>query len=121
MLGLQADLDEIKKYISTVQANVAKEDNNPQAHDFLKSLGASHARTIEQVEGLYASLNVPEDFPELRGLPLSFVRHLIMARDLKINIRKRAIGSFFEWDKLDRAAGGRDQPLGKPLHSESSL
>ncbi|KAI0703077.1 hypothetical protein C8Q76DRAFT_801927 [Earliella scabrosa] len=72
VLGLQADLDEIKKYISTVQANVAKEDNNPQAHDFLKSLGASHARTIEQVEGLYASLNVPEDFPELRGLPLSF-------------------------------------------------
>jgi hypothetical protein len=44
---------------------------------------------------------------------LEFVRTLLMARDLKINIRKRAIGSFFEWEKLDRAVGGRDGTLGK--------
>jgi hypothetical protein len=41
-----------------------------------------------------------------------------MARDLKINIRKRAIGSFFEWDKLDRAAGGCEEVLGK-LHQSN--
>lgn len=35
-----------------------------------------------------------------------------MARDLKINIRKRAIASFFEWDKLDRAVGGKQNALG---------
>lgn len=38
-------------------------------------------------------------------------------RDLKINIRKRAIGSFFEWDKLDCAVGGRQKALGKSLLS----
>lgn len=35
-----------------------------------------------------------------------------MARDLKISIRKRAVGSFFEWDRLDQAVGGREQNLG---------
>ena len=112
-MSLQADLDDIQKYVKTVQANIATEDVNPEAHHFLTSLQQSHSRTIDQVEKLYASLNVPDDFPELQGLSLPFVRTLIMARDLKMNIRKRAIGSFFEWDKLDRAAGGRDQPLGK--------
>ena len=67
---------------------------------------------MKKVEELYSSLNVANAFPEIKGLPLEFVRTLLMARDLKINIRKRAIGTFFEWDKLDRAGGGRDQPLG---------
>lgn len=30
-----------------------------------------------------------------------------------MNIRKRAIGSFFEWDRLDQAIGGQNQALGK--------
>ena len=113
VLNLQADLDDIQKYMKTVHTNIAAADTNPEAHEFLRSLEKSHSQTIDQVEKLYASLNVPDEFPELHGLSLPFVRTLLMARDLKINIRKRAIGSFFEWDKLDRAAGGRDQPLGE--------
>ena len=35
-----------------------------------------------------------------------------MAWDLKINIRKRVVSSFFKWDKLDYAVGGKDKPLG---------
>lgn len=35
-----------------------------------------------------------------------------MACNLKINIWKCAIGSFFEWDKLDQAAGGKEQAIG---------
>jgi hypothetical protein len=78
----------------------------------MESLERTHERLKEKVEALYASLNVHESFPELRGIDLSFVRLLLMARDLKINIRKRAIGSFFEWDKLDQAVGGKQQALG---------
>ncbi|KIK23366.1 hypothetical protein PISMIDRAFT_69701, partial [Pisolithus microcarpus 441] len=40
-------------------------------------------------------------------------------RDLKINICKRVIGSFFEWDKLDRAAGRKDKTLGTKLHQQT--
>ena len=112
MLNLQAELDDIQKHVRTVETSISAQDTTPATHQLIKDLQQSHARTMDQVEQLYASLNVPDDFPELRELPLPFIRTLIMARDLKINIRKRAIGSFFEWDKLDRAAGGRDQPLG---------
>ncbi|KAI0701749.1 hypothetical protein C8Q76DRAFT_633393 [Earliella scabrosa] len=119
VLGLQADLDEVKKIIAGVQTSIGNDDHNAQAHDLLKQLDKTHSHTIQQVESLYASLNVPDDFPELRDLPLAFVHTLIMARDLKTNIRKRAIGSFFEWDKLDRAAGGRDQALGTKLHQQT--
>lgn len=75
----------------------------------------THNRLLEKVQALYSSLNVEDHFPELRGVNLDFVRILLMARDLKINIRKRAIGSFFEWDKLDRAVGGKDKALGRPI------
>lgn len=71
------------------------------------------------MEELYASLNVHDSFPELANVDLEFVQILLMARDLKINIRKRAIGSFFEWDKLDRATKGRQQPLGESLNPQS--
>ncbi|KAI0707020.1 hypothetical protein C8Q76DRAFT_629548 [Earliella scabrosa] len=119
VLSLQTDLDEIAKHVASMQANIASPDINPQAHSCLESLKKSHGRTMDKVEALYASLNVPDEFPQLQGLPLPFVQTLLMARDLKINIRKRAIGSFFEWDKLDRAAGGRDQPLGTKLHQQT--
>jgi len=66
----------------------------------------------EEVERLYTALNITESFPELEGVGFEFVQMLLLARDLKINIRKHAIGSFFECDKLDQAVGGRAQPLG---------
>ncbi|KAI0694292.1 hypothetical protein C8T65DRAFT_711030 [Cerioporus squamosus] len=119
VLNLQAELEEIQKYLETVKAHISKDQSNPEAFRFVESLQRSHERTVVKVESLYASLNVGEGFPELTGLPLDFVRTLLMARDLKMNIRKRAIGSFFEWDKLDRAAGGRDQALGTKLHQQT--
>lgn len=81
--------------------------------ELLSALEKTHDMLKEQVESLFASLNVTESYPELKDFNLEFVRVLIMARDLKINIRRRAIGSFFEWDKLDRAAGGAHPALGK--------
>ncbi|KAG2336378.1 hypothetical protein BDR05DRAFT_860960, partial [Suillus weaverae] len=61
---------------------------------------------------LYASLNIHDQFPELEGINLDFVQLLLMVHDLKMNIRKQAMTSFFEWDKLDLAVGGAQQALG---------
>ena len=80
--------------------------------DALVNLERGHARLMTKAEALYSSLNVPDRFPELTNIGLKFVQILFMARDLKINIHRRAIGSFFEWDKLDHAVGGKDKPLG---------
>ena len=112
VLNLQAELDSINQHFATVQKVITEDSNNKEACHFLDSLRQTHERAIRKVEELYVSLNVTDAFPEVKGLPLEFMRTLLMARDLKINIRKRAIGTFFEWDRLDRAAGGRDQPLG---------
>ncbi|KAI0628590.1 hypothetical protein C8Q77DRAFT_1067705 [Trametes polyzona] len=119
VLNLQAELTTVETSLVRLQSSIEAGDEHPIAHEYVASLKRSHARAVQKVEGLYASLNVPQEFPELKGLPLNFVQVLLMARDLKINIRKRAIGSFFEWDKLSRAAGGRDQPLGTKLHQQT--
>ncbi|OAX31011.1 hypothetical protein K503DRAFT_794987 [Rhizopogon vinicolor AM-OR11-026] len=85
----------------------------------LESLERGHDRLMTKVEALYASLNVHDRFPELDGVNLDFIRVLLMACDLKMNIQKRAIASLFEWDKLDRAVGGSQQALGTKLYQHT--
>ncbi|KAG0695573.1 hypothetical protein DFH29DRAFT_984921 [Suillus ampliporus] len=87
--------------------------------DVLESLQRGHDCLMTKVEVLYSSLNVNDRFPELDGINLDFVRVLLMARDLKMNIRKCAIASFFKWDKLDRAVGRSHQTLGTKLHQHT--
>ena len=113
VLALQADLDSSERTLQTTRAAIEKDDSAADVLDVLDSMERSHTRLLEKIETLYASLNVQDQFPQLEGVPLEFVHTLLMARDLKVNICKRAIGSFFEWDKLDRAVGGKDKTLGK--------
>lgn len=79
----------------------------------LESLERGHDHLMNKVEALYSSLNVHDKFPELDGINLEFVHTLLMAHNLKMNVRKHAIVSFFKWDKLDQAVGGAQQALGK--------
>ncbi|KIM58044.1 hypothetical protein SCLCIDRAFT_129153, partial [Scleroderma citrinum Foug A] len=112
VLALQADVDITEKAIQTAKNAIQKESAAPDTLSALASLEHTHDRLITKVEVLYASLNIQTKFPELDGIGLNFIRTLLLARDLKINICKRAIGSFFEWDKLDRAVGGAQKVLG---------
>ena len=116
VLNLQGDLDTIDDAIQMTHTTISKSSPSEESLHLVKSLQETHEHLKTKVEALYASLNVHESFPELQGLDLEFVRTLLMARNLKINIRKRAVGSFFEWDKLDQPAGGRDQALGACSH-----
>ena len=112
VLTLQADIDTSEHTIQSTRIALQKSHASSDSLEVLASLQCSHARLLNKVDILYASLNVHDKFPELKGVNLEFVQILLMARDLKINIRKRAIGSFFEWDKLDRAIGGKEKMLG---------
>lgn len=113
VLSLQSDIDAVETALKSTQAVVKQRDIPTAASQAIQRLEHNHAHLIKNVETLYSSLNVHDSFPELKGLSLEFVRTLLMARDLKINIRKRAVASFFEWDRLDRAVGGKQNPLGK--------
>lgn len=115
VLTLQGDLDTIDKALSAAKATFAKSPHSKEVQACIRYLQNSQEEIQDKVEALYASLNVHESFPELDGVDFDFVRTLLMARDLKINIRKRAIGTFFEFDKLDQAAAGRNNPLGTLL------
>ncbi|KAI5987336.1 hypothetical protein F5J12DRAFT_728525, partial [Pisolithus orientalis] len=78
----------------------------------LESLERSHDHLLNKVDLLYASLNIHDKFPKLNGVDIEFVQMLLLAHDLKINIRKWAIGGFFEWDKLDHTVQGKQKALG---------
>lgn len=113
ILGLQADIEVVTNSIRSAQATLSKSTNSSKSClDLLSGLHEEREHFTEKLDEIYSSLNIPDTFPELRNVNFEFVHVLLMARELKINIRKRAVGSFFEWEKIDRAVGGREQSLG---------
>jgi len=85
---LQGDIEVVEKALQATCLAI-NHDSTPQAaHAALHSLEKSHSELVANVETLYASLNVHDTFPELHGMSLEFVRTLLIARDLKINIQK---------------------------------
>ena len=118
ILALQADIDTTDRAIHIARVAIQKVTVSEDTMATLDSLECTHDRLLTKVDALYALLNVSEKFPELEGIRLEFIRTLILALNLKINIRKLTIGSFFKWDKLDRAVGGAQQALG--MHCMSS-
>ncbi|KAJ7924775.1 hypothetical protein B0H13DRAFT_1863641 [Mycena leptocephala] len=115
VLLLQNQIDSIDKAINDTKKTLHS-SASPHSLAVLDSLEKTHDRLSREAEELYTSLNIQKDFPELRDFPLEFAHTLLMMRDLKINIRKRAISSFFEWESLDRAVSGRREALGTKLH-----
>lgn len=113
VLTLQGDIDTIEKTLQNTRRTVSQGEAPKDSIATISMMEQTQQRLQEESERLYASLNVHDSYPELQGMSLEFVRTLLLARDLKINIRKRAIASFFEWDKLDSAMGGKSNPLGK--------
>ena len=113
VLTLQGDIDTIEKTLQNTRRTVSQGEAPQDSIATISQMEQTQQWLQEESERLYASLNVHDSYPELQGMSLEFVRTLLLARDLKINIRKRAIASFFEWDKLDGAMGGKANPLGK--------
>jgi CMP-2-keto-3-deoxyoctulosonic acid synthetase len=112
VLNLQGDLDTVEKVILSAQTTLLQTQSSQESVQVLKTLKQTHQHLKEQVDVLYTSLNVQSNFPDLQGMDLEFIRTLIMVWDLKINIRKQAISSFFKWEKLDQAVGGCEEALG---------
>ncbi|KIK11374.1 hypothetical protein PISMIDRAFT_122803, partial [Pisolithus microcarpus 441] len=115
VLTLQTKLDGSERAFQGVQAIIEKGAASEGALNTLASLEHGHGQLLHKVDTLYSSLNIQDRFPELDGVSLEFVQTLFLAQDLKINIHKWAIGSFFEWDKLDHAVGSKQKALGNFL------
>ena len=113
VLTLQAELDGSERVLQAVQAIVKKGPVSQGADDALARLERGHERLLNKADTLYSSLNVHDRFLELDSVNFEFVQTLLLAWDLKINVRKWAIGSLFEWDKLDHTVSGKQKALGK--------
>ncbi|KAJ7828627.1 hypothetical protein B0H13DRAFT_1916981 [Mycena leptocephala] len=116
VLTLQTQIDGVEKAIVEAKQAITGSDPPPNTVSLLQRLEATHEKLSQQAEELYASLNISGSFPELENLPRAFVHTLLILHDLKVVIRRRAIASFQEWEALDRAVGGRREPLGTKLY-----
>ncbi|KAK6992139.1 hypothetical protein R3P38DRAFT_3409057 [Favolaschia claudopus] len=119
VLVLQTQIDSLEKVIEETKSTLKTSGAPKPALTILQGLQATHEKLSAEADALYGSLNIQDTYPELRGLPLAFTQTLLVMRDLKINIRKRATGSFMEWETLDRAVSGRREALGTKLHQST--
>lgn len=113
ILTLQSEIDAIHKSIQKAKTAMQLSKQTKSSKNLITGLENTQVILKTQVDELYASLNIIGEFPELQGISLTFIRTLLLARDLKMTIRRKAVGSFFEWERLDRAVGGHHLPLGE--------
>ncbi|KAG8214999.1 hypothetical protein J3R82DRAFT_8403 [Butyriboletus roseoflavus] len=119
VLSLQSDLDATDKALQAARSVIEKDEILHEALDMLSGLERTHDHLMLKVDSLYMSLNIQDQFLELDQVSFDFIKLLLLTHDLKINIHKHAIGSFFEWDRLYQAIGGRQKPLGMKLHQQT--
>ncbi|KAG6905287.1 hypothetical protein DXG01_003674 [Tephrocybe rancida] len=119
VLSLQGDLDACEKSLQATCLTLSKTLGTPDSLRILRSVQNYHEQAQDHIEELYASLSIQDSFPKLHGVDLEFLQKLLVAHNLKINVQKRAIGSFFEWDWLDQASSGAHQTLGTKLHQQT--
>ncbi|KAJ7583948.1 hypothetical protein C8J56DRAFT_789979 [Mycena floridula] len=119
LMALQAQISGIDSSIENVQKAIRGAHGTRQSLELIKTLQATQTSLKCQVDSLYASLNLSADFPTIVGLSIEHVQTLIMARSLKTVLRKKAIGSFMEWDRLGQSIGGRQQTIGTEKHQQA--
>ncbi|KAJ7600345.1 hypothetical protein C8J56DRAFT_768015 [Mycena floridula] len=119
LMALQAQISGIDSSIENVQKAIRGAHGTRQSLELIKTLQATQTSLKCQVDSLYASLNLSADFPTIVGLSIEHVQTLIMARSLKTVLRKKAISSFMEWDRLGQSIGGRQQTIGTEKHQQA--
>lgn len=112
VLSLQEVIEQLNSQIEETSKLVQMFPVDQSTKNLLKTLCERHAGLVEAAEGLYSSLNVPDQFPNLEGVPFQFIHTLLMARDLKIVLRQRLVGRYFEISRIDQSTGGADAVLG---------
>ncbi|CAK5268968.1 unnamed protein product [Mycena citricolor] len=116
VIALQNQIQTLETTIEDTKKTILSGGPSAELLVHLDRLEDSHASLSHQADALYSSLNIRKDLRNLAGVPAEFVKTLLIMHDLKINIRKRAVGSFYETEMLDRAVAGRSEALGTKLY-----
>ncbi|KAK1225518.1 hypothetical protein PQX77_011537 [Marasmius sp. AFHP31] len=117
---LENEIDSLAASIAATRASINKmPEPSADALAILAGMEAHHREMKKKATDLYTSLNLPKDHPDLAGLSMEIVMQLLLARDLKINLRTRVIGRLQECDCLDQVVGGVGEALGTRLHQHT--
>ncbi|KAL0057933.1 hypothetical protein AAF712_015411 [Marasmius tenuissimus] len=101
---LENEIDTLSATIAATRASINKiPEPSADALAILAGMEAHHHEMKKKVTDLYASLNLPDDHPDLAGLSMEIMMQLLLACNLKINLRTRVIGRLHECDCLDQA------------------
>ncbi|PPQ84795.1 hypothetical protein CVT26_011335 [Gymnopilus dilepis] len=110
LLSLQGQWDSAENAILAATETL-KFSKDTKSLKMLKAIQEAHKQSGRDLENLYVSLSEDGSPLQIKARP-EFKQALKLAHDLKITIRRQAISSFFEWDKLDQAVAGRNAALG---------
>ncbi|KAJ7588018.1 hypothetical protein C8J56DRAFT_889864 [Mycena floridula] len=119
VLALHAQIEGLDASIRMARKAITEAHVTRMSLKLLIDLKETQDLLKRQAEGLYASLNIEEEFPALKGVDAQHLIIFLLTRDLKINIRKRAIGSFLEWYRLDQSVGGKAEAIGTKAHQDT--
>ncbi|KAF8912795.1 hypothetical protein CPB84DRAFT_463891 [Gymnopilus junonius] len=89
ILSLQGELEAVEMAIKATKQTLTTLSISEDAKKILKGLQEAHASFASRVEALYISLNIHNSYLDLKGANLNFVWTLLMAHDLKMNIRSK--------------------------------
>lgn len=115
VLALQERVDSLEDAIKDAESHVPRSTRKAAAaaNRTIRLLKASQSELLHQAQELHATLNVPEEFEEIRGLGLQFTAVLLQAFEAKRTCRTLITNRFQEWAYLDSAAGGKGNAVGE--------
>ncbi|KAG5351640.1 hypothetical protein C0989_005454 [Termitomyces sp. Mn162] len=98
ILALQGNLEMSEKTLQATCVTLSKALPSSHSLQILSNLQEHYEHLKDDVDELFLSLTIQDSYAELQGVDLESVKYLLIACNLKINVQKWAIGSFFEWD-----------------------
>ena len=86
ILTLQANIDTIKRTLQNMRRTISQGEAPKHSLSTIVMMEQTQQQLQEESEKLYALLNIHNSYPKLQGMGLEFIRTLLLAHDLKINI-----------------------------------
>lgn len=114
VLALQERVDAIDDAIRDTEANLPRgsKSTSAAANKTIRALKVAQLELTHQAEQLHATLKIPDEFEEIRGLGLEFTAVLLQAYEAKRACRTLITNRFQEWAYLDGSAGGKGGAVG---------
>ncbi|KAJ7079878.1 hypothetical protein C8R43DRAFT_910045 [Mycena crocata] len=108
LLDLQVAFDQLDTKVRQTMRKTSSSSSSSSAkamNPLFEEMKESLTTTKSKIDDIYAA-QMDQSSLGLTGTNLDFMRMILMARRLKMTVRKLAASSFSKWQELDQAQGG---------------